>query len=95
MHLYTKNEKKIIALITLLSLLIPISYSDGGCIKLADDVLVQLSSAPHVPIVGKQVSYLFSFGDNKANLINKEINGTLKIVRNSKPISGWKQELQA
>ena len=77
---------KILLFIGFFALLIPISYSDGGCIKLADDVLVQLSSAPHVPIVGKQVSYLFSFGDNKANLINKEINGTLKIVHNGKPI---------
>ena len=72
---------KILLFIVFFELLIPISYSDGGCIKVSDDVLVQLSSAPHVPIVGKQVSYLFSFGDNQANLINKEINGTLKILK--------------
>ena len=70
---------KIFLSIGFLALLIPIARSDGGCIKVADDVLVQLSSAPVVPIVGKQVSYLFSFG-NKQGLINREINGTLKIV---------------
>ena len=72
--------KKIFLFISFLALLIPISYSDGGCIKIADDILVQLSSAPVAPTVGKQVSYLFSFGD-KESLINREINGTLKIVK--------------
>ena len=72
--------KKIILFIAFFTLLIPISYSDGGCIKVADDALVQLSSVPLVPRVGKQVSYLFSFG-NKQGLINREINGTLKIVK--------------
>ena len=77
---------KIFLIIGLFALLIPSSYSDGGCIKIADDILIQLSSAPHVPIAGKQVSYLFSFGDNQANLINKEINGTLKIVKNDETV---------
>ena len=72
--------KKISLFIGFFALLIPISYSDGGCIKIADDVLVQLSSAPEVPRVHQQVSYLFSFG-NKQGLINMEINGTLKIVK--------------
>ena len=76
---------KIFLFIAFFTLLIPISYSDGGCIKVADDVLVQLSSAPVVPIVGKQVSYLFSFG-NKQGLINKEINGTLKIVKSDETV---------
>ena len=66
-------------------LLIPVSYSDGGCIKIADDVFVQLSSAPVVPRVHQQVSYLFSFGD-KQGLINREINGTLKITKSSETI---------
>ena len=66
-------------------LLIPLVYSDGGCIKIADDILVQLSSAPVVPRVGKQVSYLFSFG-NKQGLIDREINGTLKIVKNGETV---------
>ena len=74
--------KKICLLIGIFALLIPISYSNGGCIKIADDILVQLSSAPIVPIAGKQVSYLFSFGDRDVNLINKEIDGVLKIVKN-------------
>ena len=73
--------KKIFLFIGFFALLIPISYADGGCIKIADDVLVQLSSAPEVPRVHQQVSYLFSFG-NKQGLINREINGTLKISRN-------------
>ena len=77
--------KKISLFIGFFVLLIPISHSDGGCIKVADDVLVQLSSAPVVPRVGRQVSYLFSFGD-KQGLINKEINGTLKIVKNNEII---------
>ena len=72
---------KIYIFIGLFVFLIPIANSDGGCIKVADDVLVQLSSAPEVPRVHQQVSYLFSFG-NKQGLINREINGTLKIVKN-------------
>ena len=76
---------KILLFIGFLALLIPISYSDGGCIKVADGVLVQLSSAPEVPRVHQQVSYLFSFG-NRNGLINKEINGTLKIVKNDETI---------
>ena len=77
--------KKIFLFIGLFALLIPISQSDGGCIKIADDMLVQSSSAPVVPRVHQQVSYLFSFG-NKQGLINKEINGTLKITKNSETI---------
>ena len=76
---------KIILFIGFFALLIPISYSDGGCIKTADDVLVQLSSAPVAPIVGRQVSYLFSFGNNQG-LISKEINGTLKIEKNGEAV---------
>ena len=77
--------KKIFLFIGLFALLIPISQSDGGCIKIADDMLVQSSSAPVVPRVHQQVSYLFSFG-NKQGLINKEINGTLKITKNSETV---------
>ena len=73
--------KKIFLFIGFFALLIPIANSDGGCIKVADDVLVQLSSAPEVPRAYQQVSYLFSFG-NKQGLSNREINGTLKIVKN-------------
>ena len=76
---------KICIFIGFLALLIPMANSDGGCVKVADDVLVQLSSAPVVPIVSKQVSYLFSFG-NKQGLINREINGTLNIVHNDKTV---------
>ena len=62
-------------------LLIPITYSNGGCIKVADDIFVQLSSAPLVPVVNKQTLFLISFGNN-GGLINKDINGKLKIVKN-------------
>ena len=79
------KTKKLFLFILFFALLIPISYSDGGCIKIADDILVQLSSAPEVPRVHQQVSYLFSFG-NKQGLINREINGTLKIVRNDETV---------
>ena len=78
-------QNKTLIIFIIFILLIPVAYSDGGCIKIADDVFVQLSSAPVVPRVGKQVSYLFSFG-NKQELINREINGTLKITKNSETI---------
>ena len=77
--------KKTFLFIGIFALLIPIAYADGGCVKVAEDILVQLSSAPVVPIVGKEVSYLFSFGNNQG-LINREINGTLKITKNSETI---------
>ena len=77
--------RKIVILLSFLILIIPVAYSDGGCIKIADDILVQLSSAPVAPVVGKQVSYLFSFGNNQG-LITKEINGTLKIVKSGETI---------
>ena len=61
-------------------LLIPVVYPNGGCIKVVDDILVQLSSAPLVPIINKQASFLISFG-NKEGLINEEIIGKLRIVK--------------
>ena len=73
-------NKKIIVFIIFI-LLIPITYSNGGCIKVADDIFVQLSSSPLVPIVNKEASFLISFGNN-GGLINKDINGKLKIVKN-------------
>ena len=76
---------KIFIFIGFFVLLTPLVYADGGCIKIADDVLVQLSSAPEVPRVNQQVSYLFSFG-NKQGLLNKEINGTFKIVKSDETV---------
>lgn len=73
--------KRILVLMSIFALLIPIIYSNGGCIKIADDIFVQLSSSPLVSIVNKQTSFLISFGNN-SGLINKEINGKLKIVKN-------------
>ena len=78
-----QNKKYIIFIIFIL--LIPLAHPNGGCIKIADDVFVQLSSAPLVPIVDKQESFLISFG-NKQGIINKEINGTLKIVKSNEII---------
>ncbi|MBS3114518.1 hypothetical protein J4448_05440 [Candidatus Woesearchaeota archaeon] len=77
-------NKKIIAIIIFISL-IPFTYSNGGCIKVADDILVQLSSSPIVPIANKQASFLISFG-NKSGLINEEINGKLKITKKEETI---------
>ena len=77
-------NKKFITLILFL-LFMPITYSNGGCIKVIDDVLVQLSSSPIVPIANKQASFLFSFG-NKSGLINEEINGKLKIIKKEETI---------
>ena len=66
-------------------ILIPISYSNGGCVKIADDIFVQLSSSPLVPIANKQTSFLISFG-NKEGLIREEINGKLWISENGEKI---------
>ena len=72
---------KICIIFVIFVLLLPISYSNGGCIKIADDIFVQLSSAPIVPVVEKSESFLISFG-NKNGLINEQITGKLKIVKN-------------
>ena len=77
--------KKMYILFSILLLLMPISYSNGGCIKVADDILVQMSVAPHVPIVNEKASFLFSFG-NESGLIREEISGKIKIVQNGKTL---------
>lgn len=77
---------RIFILLSLFILLIPISYSNGGCIKVEDDILVQLSSAPLVPVVNQQASFLISFGNIKKELISKEIIGNLSIVKNDETI---------
>lgn len=74
-------SRKVVYLMAFL-LLIPYVYSNGGCIKVADDVLVQLSSAPSVPFAGQQASFLVSFGNLEKNIITQEINGKLRIVKN-------------
>ena len=78
--------KKILLLMSIFVLLIPITYSNGGCIKVADDILVQLSSSPLVPIVNKEASFLFSFGNIQKELIKEEINGKLWITKNEEKI---------
>ena len=77
--------KKILLFIWLFALLIPISYSNGGCIKIADDMFVQFTSAPHVPVAGQQTSYLISFGNVKGPIYEK-ISGRATIVQNQKEI---------
>lgn len=66
-------------------LILPIAYANGGCIKIVDDVFVQMSHAPQVPKVNEKTSFLFSFGDNNG-LINQKINGNLKIMKGEEPI---------
>ena len=77
--------KKVIIFLIVLILLLPFSFSNGGCLKIADDIFVQLSSAPLVPIADKQASFLISFG-NKSGLVNEEINGKLKIIKKEETI---------
>ena len=62
-----------------------LSNANGGCIKIADDLLVQLTSAPIVPIVNKETSFLFSFGNDKG-LINEQITGKISILKNQEKI---------
>ena len=80
-----------ILILMLFLLFIPISYSNGGCIKIADDIFVQMSHAPQVPKVNEKASFLFSFGNNEG-LINQEINGQLRIVKGEELI--LKKEFQ-
>ena len=84
--------KKVILLIIFI-LMIPIANANGGCIKIADDMLVQMSVAPHVPIVNEKASFLFSFG-NESGLIREEISGKIKIVQNGRTLleNGFKAE---
>ena len=84
-----KKQKALIyekfILFVIFTLFIQFSYANGGCIKVADDVFVQLSIAPLVPIADKQTSFLISFG-NEEGLIKEEINGKLKIVKKEETI---------
>jgi len=64
----------------LFALIIPVSHSNGGCIKIADDSFVQMSMSPLTLSTNKQASFLFSFG-NKEGLINEEINGKIWITK--------------
>lgn len=67
-------------------LLLPISFANGGCIKIEDDILVQLSISPLVPIVNKEASFLISFANIKKELINDEIDGKIWIGKNGEKI---------
>ena len=78
-------NKKIIVFIIFI-LLLPISFANGGCIKIADDIFVQLSSSPLVPIVNKETSFLISFANTKKELIDEEINGKLWIIKDDEKI---------
>ena len=74
---------KIIIMLVMFVLLASVSYSNGGCIKVADDVFVQMTVAPLVPIIKEKASFLFSFGD-KDGLLRKDINGKIRVVQNDK-----------
>ncbi|MBI1936393.1 hypothetical protein HYS31_08225 [Candidatus Woesearchaeota archaeon] len=78
-------KKSIILFVITFALLAPFAYSNGGCVKVADDMLVQMSVAPHVPIANEKASFLFSFG-NESGLIREEISGKIKIVQNGKAL---------
>ncbi len=71
----------------------PISFSNGGCVKVAGDVFVQLSAVPIAPKVNEQASFLISFG-NKDGLLDKRINGTLRIVKSGNTIFEKKFDAQ-
>lgn len=77
---------KVFILFSIFILLIPFSYSNGGCIKVVVDILVQLSSSPLVPIVNKPVSFLISFANKEKELINEEINGKIWIEKNGEKV---------
>jgi hypothetical protein len=81
-----KEINKIIIIFIICISLIQISYANGGCIKVEEDILVQLSSAPLVPIMDQQASFLISFGNLKKELINEEINGKLWITKGDEKI---------
>lgn len=72
--------------IVIFVLLLPIVLSNGGCIKVIDDVFVQLSSSPIVPVVDRQTSFLISFGDANKELIKEEINGKIWIAKNGEKV---------
>ena len=76
--------KKFFIFMSVICLLIPIVYSDGGCVKVADDALVQLSMIPVAPAAKEKASMIFSFGNLSMNLINKPIQGRLYISENQK-----------
>lgn len=86
-------KNKLIIFSIIFILLIPVSFSDGGCIKITDDVFVQLSAVPIAPKVNEQASFLISFGSNDG-LLNKRINGTLKIVKSDKTVFEKKFDIQ-
>ena len=74
-----------ITLLLIFALILPIAYANGGCIKIADDVFVQMSYAPYVPKINEKVSFLFSFAD-KNGLTSKEINGELRLIKGEEQI---------
>ncbi|MBI2647555.1 hypothetical protein HYW99_03690 [Candidatus Woesearchaeota archaeon] len=81
------NRNLMICIVCVIFILsIPLSYSNGGCIKVADDVLVQLSISPLVPLVDKQTSLLISFANIQKELIKEEINGKLWITKDEETI---------
>ncbi|MDP3764972.1 MAG: hypothetical protein Q8R04_00515 [Nanoarchaeota archaeon] len=78
-------NKKIIVFIIFI-LLLPISFANGGCIKVVDDLFVQMSMSPLTPSTNKQTSFLISFGNKEKGLIKEEINGKLWIAKDDEKI---------
>ena len=74
-----------IALFIIFILMLPMSHANGGCIKIVEDLIVQMSHAPLAPKVYEKVSFLFSFAD-KNGLISKEISGELKLIKSEELI---------
>ena len=70
-----------IFILLIFMMLMPFTYSNGGCAKNVDDMFVEMSSVPIAPMAGQTASYLVSFVKN-GSLVNDEIKGTLKIVKN-------------
>jgi len=88
------NKLKLTLLIAIIFIFsIPISFSNGGCVKVADDVFVQLSAVPIAPKVNEPASFLISFGNNNG-LLDKRINGTLRIVKSVNTIFEKKFDVQ-
>ncbi|MBI4399224.1 hypothetical protein HY570_00605 [Candidatus Micrarchaeota archaeon] len=55
----------------------------GGYLQVADELFVQLSSAPISPFENQNFSLVISIGDRNG-LLNEKVNGTVRIVRNEK-----------
>lgn len=65
----------------LLMSIIPAVLANGGCVKIADEYFVQLSSSPHVPRINEQAQMLISIADRNATLVQQAINATITLKK--------------